>query len=238
MLSYQHAYHAGCLADVHKHSYLLAVLNRLRKDDTKIHYIETHAGRGLYNLTSKESLKTGEAKAGILTVLKNPSDSEKPLCELISKLDEGFYPGSPTIASLALRETDSIHLAEKHKQEAKALRQNMADFKQVQIANKDGYEFVAKLNVSRHQQKLVLIDPSFEIKEEYEQAADFIIQLHQKWPEAHIMLWYPKLKNNLHLQMIEKLTSALPQGKVEEHDWSSPEQTDRMYGTGLFLINL
>lgn len=238
MLSYQHAYHAGCLADVHKHSYLLAVLNRLLENKEKIHYIETHAGRGLYDLESEESHKTGEAEEGILKVFENPTDEQKPLCELLKNMDDGFYPGSPKIAAMTLRPTDSIHLAEMHKKEVKALRANMIEHKNAQIASKDGYDFVAKLNASRAHQKLVMIDPSFEMKDEYEVVVEFITYMHEKWPEAHIMLWYPKLKSKLYVEMVEKLMSAIPSAKVEEQDFADPETTERMHGTGLFMVNL
>ena len=61
MLSYQHSYHAGNLADIHKHAALAWVLSYLLKKPKPLSYIESHAGRGLYDLTSRESVKTGEA---------------------------------------------------------------------------------------------------------------------------------------------------------------------------------
>ncbi len=65
MLSYQHHFHAGNLADVHKHATLAWVLDYLTQKDKPLTYIETHAGRGLYDLGADEALKTGEAQAGI-----------------------------------------------------------------------------------------------------------------------------------------------------------------------------
>lgn len=238
MLSYQHSYHAGCLADVHKHSLLLAVLCSLKNNPAKIHYIETHAGRGFYDLASKDALKTKEAEEGILSTLKNPKGLEVELCDFIKKLPEKSYPGSPFIAASTLRETDFVHLCEKHKGEAKHLRQNMADFKRIQIAQKDGYDFVRKLNLSRHDQKLIFIDPSYEVKEEYIEVIHFIKDMHQRWPEAAIMLWYPKLQQDLHAKMIKELQQVFPASYTEEQEWSSAENTTRMYGTGLWFLNI
>ena len=65
MLSYQHLYHAGNLADVHKHALLAWMLDYLTRKDKPLSYLETHAGRGLYDLEAPEARKTGEALQGI-----------------------------------------------------------------------------------------------------------------------------------------------------------------------------
>ncbi len=64
MLSYQHGYHAGNLADVHKHAMLAVALDYMIRKDKPLSYIETHAGRGVYDLGSDQALKTGEAHGG------------------------------------------------------------------------------------------------------------------------------------------------------------------------------
>jgi len=65
MLSYQHIYHAGNLADVQKHAILAWILAYLQRKDKPISYIETHSGRAVYDLTAAEAIKTGEAALGI-----------------------------------------------------------------------------------------------------------------------------------------------------------------------------
>ena len=59
MLSYQHAYHAGSPADLHKHVALAELLRLLTRKSRPISYLESHAGRAVYDLTSPEALKTG-----------------------------------------------------------------------------------------------------------------------------------------------------------------------------------
>ena len=68
MLSYQHIYHAGNLADVHKHGLLAWMLDYLTRKDKPLSYIETHAGRASYDLDADEARKTGEAAQGIRRV--------------------------------------------------------------------------------------------------------------------------------------------------------------------------
>ena len=56
MLSYQHSYHAGNFADVHKHLALIILLRRLQQKDAPLCYVDSHAGRGTYDLTGTEAL--------------------------------------------------------------------------------------------------------------------------------------------------------------------------------------
>ena len=110
MLSYQHIYHAGNLADVQKHALLAFMLDYMTRKDKPLSYIETHAGRGLYDLGSDEALKTGEARAGIdLAEGWFPADHPyiQRLAECRAMFGPRTYPGSPLIAALGLRETDS-----------------------------------------------------------------------------------------------------------------------------------
>ncbi|MEL6960479.1 MAG: 23S rRNA (adenine(2030)-N(6))-methyltransferase RlmJ, partial [Pseudomonadota bacterium] len=114
MLSYQHLYHAGNLADVHKHSALAWMLNYLTRKDKPLSYLETHAGRGLYDLASDEASKTGEAAAGIGAL--GDRFSNHPYGAVIAAVRAGngasAYPGSPLIAAHLLRSDDQMHLAE------------------------------------------------------------------------------------------------------------------------------
>ncbi|OZA07309.1 MAG: 23S rRNA (adenine(2030)-N(6))-methyltransferase RlmJ, partial [Rhodobacterales bacterium 17-64-5] len=120
MLSYQHLYHAGNLADVHKHSALAWMLDYLTRKDKPLSYIETHAGRGVYDLSAPEAVKTGEAAAGI-ALAESVFPPDHPYRQRLDEARAGYgpqaYPGSPLIAALGLREGDTLHLAELHRQE-------------------------------------------------------------------------------------------------------------------------
>jgi len=169
MLSYQHIYHAGNLADVQKHALLAWMLEYLTQKDKPLSYIETHAGRGLYDLGSDEALKTGEARAGI-DLAEGWFPADHPYIQRLTECRAMFgpraYPGSPMIAALGLRETDTIHLAELHPQENAALKANLGDFG-ANIQKRDGFEMALALTPPTPRRGLLLIDPSYEVKDDY-----------------------------------------------------------------------
>lgn len=241
MLSYQHAYHAGSLADVHKHSLLCAMLDYMLQKDKPFSYVETHAGRGLYDLSAPEAEKTGEAKAGILRLLaeeKIPNDHpyRSVLARIQQQYGKNFYPGSPMIAATMLRACDRIHLAEKHPQEISALRCNLS-FSKAHIYAEDGYQKASALLPPTPRRGMLLVDPSYEIKGEYKAVVDFIAGIHRKWPAGVIALWYPILSSKLHAPMIEALEKlSLPKPLRHEVLFVSSHSAHRLQGSGMFII--
>lgn len=241
MLSYQHAYHAGNRADVHKHAMLAALLVALTQKDRGITYIETHAGRGLYDLASPESHKTGEAKDGIISLINTPFlPEDHPYMQTLHAIRKthgaSAYPGSPAIAQHLLRPQDTLHLFELHPQEHLHLKQTITG-KNVHIHHADGYTGTLAKVPTQLTRGLVLIDPSFEIKSEYESVVEFIIQLHAAWPQTVIALWYPMLKARLHEAMVESLLSKDWPSHHDEHTFADPQVVRGLYGSGMVLIN-
>ena len=241
MLSYQHSYHAGCLADVHKHAALALMLAQLVEKDKPLTYIETHAGRGLYNLHSKEAEKTQEAEHGILPLLaakKFPPNHPylQALQATQKRHGKNAYAGSPLIAQHFLRRDDRLFLMDLHPQEYAALVQNTRA-PNTKCRQKDGYAEALAISPPQIRRGFVLIDPSYEIKSEYEQAALAILQLHKKWNVATILLWYPILEDARHEKMCEILVEAnLP--KFWQQEILFPENSFyRARGTGLICIN-
>lgn len=236
MLSYQHIYHAGCLADVHKHLALSAILQQMVQKDKPLYYMETHAGRGIYNLNSPESLKTGEAKQGILSLM-NKLPKGHPYTEIVKKSPKDVYYGSPGFAQQILRKDDRIFLCELHPQEFAALKDNFANLRNVFVYNEDGYQKVLAMSPPAVRRGVVLIDPSYEVKDEYLQAAEFVKKLHKKWGETVIILWYPILKSGLHQEMCEVLRNAgLPKFWQQEVGFTPNE--NNTIGSGLMVCNL
>ena len=230
MLSYQHIYHAGNLADVHKHMALSVVLERLMTANKPLTYIETHAGRGLYDLSSKEAQKTKEAELGIKSLMpKMPKTHAFAKVQDATKKKYGknFYAGSPYIARSILAKSQ-LHLFELHPQEFVALSQNISG---VNLHNKNGYDGTLKLCPPKERRGLVLIDPSYEIKTEYEDATKFVFDLHKKWKEAVILLWYPILDAGHHAPMVESLEGCWMQEIMFK-------DTARIRGSGLIGVNL
>ncbi|WPZ35893.1 23S rRNA (adenine(2030)-N(6))-methyltransferase RlmJ [Thalassobaculum sp. OXR-137] len=242
MLSYQHGYHAGCLADVHKHAALAALCLRLREKPKPLSYLESHAGRAVYDLASPEAEKTGEAKAGILRLIAEGAvPPDHPLATAIRLTEQaygtGFYPGSPMIAAQLLGPEDVLHLMELHPQEHAALKRAMRG-RNVHIHRRDGYEGLLALSPPTPRRGLVLIDPSYEVKTEYLQVADVTVALHRKWPQATVMIWYPILAAGLHEPMAARLLAAdLPAVLRREVRFHTAADTPGMRGSGLILVN-
>lgn len=243
MLSYQHGYHAGCLADVHKHGALAALCAHLAAKPKPLSYLESHAGRAVYDLASPEAEKTGEAKAGILRLIAEGAiPADQPLAKAIAMTErafgDGFYPGSPLIAAFLLRPDDVLHLMEMHPEEHRALKRAMKGHDNAHVHRRDGYEGVLALSPPTPRRGLVLIDPSYEIKAEYLRVADFVIALHAKWPQATIMVWYPILVAGLHEAMVERLLAAgLPDLVRREVRFRLDPGAPGMRGSGLLVVN-
>ena len=239
MLSYQHLYHAGNLADVHKHALLAWILNYLTEKDKPLSYVETHAGRGLYDLSAEEALKTGEAAAGIaLAEGWFPPDHpyRQRLDETRAAHGPHAYPGSPLIAALGLRETDTIHLAELHPGEVQHLRAAAAPWG-AHVYQRDGFGMALALTPPTPRRGLMLIDPSYEVKADYDAIPKAVAAIHRKWNVGIVMLWYPVLTGQPHAAMLKTLTLAFPDAARSEVRFPPARDGHRMEGSGLFVIN-
>ena len=239
MLSYQHHYHAGNLADVHKHALLAWVLNYLTEKDKPLSYIETHAGRGLYDLSTEEALKTGEAAAGIaLAEGWFPPDHpyRQRLLETRAAHGPAAYPGSPLIAALGLRETATLHLAELHPGEVQHLRAAAGPWG-AHVYQRDGFETALALTPPTPRRGLMLIDPSYEVKADYDEVPKAVAAIHRKWNVGILMLWYPVLTSHPHANMLKTLALAFPDALRTEVRFPPARDGHRMEGSGLFVIN-
>ncbi len=239
MLSYQHIYHAGNLADVHKHAVLSWMLSYLTAKDKPLTYLETHAGRGLYQLDAPEALKTGEAAEGISKVA-DWFAPDHPYARILARTralhGPNAYPGSPLVAALSLRETDRLHLAELHPQEYAALSNTMSPYP-ARVVQRDGAEMALALCPPDPKRGLLLIDPSYEIKDDYKTIPSLVRRLHRKWGVGVIVLWYPILADTPHRPMLRLLTEMLPEAVRHEVAFPPARPGHRMTGSGLFILN-
>ena len=240
MLSYQHSYHAGNLADVHKHALLAAMLAYMTGKDTPLSYIETHAGRGLYGLDAPEALKTGEAAAGIDRIGGRFAPGH-PYAKVLSRVRARFgravYPGSPLVAALSLRPGDRIELAELHPAEFAALADLMADYG-ARCRQQDGPQMALALTPPEPRRGLMLIDPSYEVKADYAALPGLVGKIHAKWNVGVIAVWYPILTRNAHLAMLDDLQSrGLPGVLRHEIRFACVRPGHKLVGSGMFIVN-
>jgi 23S rRNA (adenine2030-N6)-methyltransferase len=239
MLSYQHGYHAGNLADVQKHALLAWALSELTRKDKPLSYLETHAGRGLYDLSAPEALKTGEAAAGIARVESWFPDNDpyiRVLHETRRLHGPRAYPGSPLVAALSLRPQDRITLAELHPREGEALERNLAPF-DVRIERRDGAAMALSRMPPDPRRGLLLVDPSWEVKSDYETIPDLLEKLARRWNVGVLMLWYPLLPDARHAPMLRRLEAAFPEALRHEVRFAPVRPGHGMEGSGLFTVN-
>ena len=237
MLSYQHIYHAGNLADVHKHALLAWMLAYLIRKDKPVSYIETHAGRALYDLKADEALKTGEAEMGINRVRHWFADDHPYQLSLRSTAEidgENAYPGSPMIATQRLRDTDTITLAELHPGEHTALELTLPS---AICRRTDGFAMAHSMLPPTPRRGLMLIDPSFEIKDDYDTIPTHIRKYTRAWNVGIIVLWYPILTASAHGSMLKTLQSDHPTALRHEVRFPPARRGHGMIGSGLFVIN-
>ena len=193
-MNYRHAFHAGNAADVLKHTVLVGLLQALKAKPAPFCYVETHAGRGRYDLDGAQARKTAEAAGGIGRL--RGAVGLPPLLLDYLKLagadGAGIYPGSPLLASRLLRHADSAQLCELHADEAAALRRLLRGDRRLHVHQRDGYAALKALLPPREKRGLVLVDPPFEAQEAefrlIEAALDTALQ---RWPTGIYAVWYP-----------------------------------------------
>lgn len=236
MLSYQHIYHAGNLADVHKHSLLAWMLDYLTRKDKPVSYLETHAGRARYDLSADEAVKTGEAARGIGRA-KAWFDGDHPYMRCLRQTTESFgetaYPGSPLIATQTLRDTDTITLAELHPTEHLNLELALPTAK---CWRTDGFSMAHSMCPPTPRRGLMLIDPSFEIKDDYATIPGHIKKYARAWNVGIIVLWYPILTSAAHHSMLKTLENDHPDALRHEVRFPPARPGHGMIGSGLFVI--
>ena len=241
-MNYRHAYHAGNFADVVKHVALVAILQHLRKKDTAFAVIDTHAGRGLYDLRSTEAVRTGESSRGIgrLGKLRNAPPALAAYLELVRATEPDCYPGSPLIVSRLLRSQDRLVAIEKQVDEAAALESALAPFLRARVVRGDGYGLLAGLLPPPEKRGLVLIDPPFESQGEFRDAARALARAHLRFATGLYLLWFPgKSANEADLLCGELLTGGIRKMVRLDIDVSPGRdaQDGALTSAGLLVVN-
>lgn len=237
MLSYQHSFHAGCYADVIKHFCLCQILAYMTQKDKPMLYLDTHAGRGSYDLTSPDAQKTGEAKDGIIKLLAHRNELPSifaPYLETIGK-NTGYYPGSPLIALKLLRPIDRIYACELHPREFSILNTIRSKNAKFHAAAIDGIAALNALLPPPEKRALVFIDPSYEVKSEYQSIPKALLNAYKKFPQAVFVLWYPIVDQEYHYQMLKQF-KRLESDKTLRVEFFTNDDRG-MNGTGLWFIN-
>jgi 23S rRNA (adenine2030-N6)-methyltransferase len=244
VLSYQHAYHAGSAADCHKHLALVMLLGKLQEKATPLCYFDSHAGRGLYDLESAEAKKTNDAAGGILrlAVADDPPEPVRAYLDLVrahnGPAELRYYPGSAVLAQQLLRDDDRAILFELHPQELQALKLAIGRDHRVGVHERDSQEGLPALLPPRApiRRGLVLIDPSYEVKDEYESSVRLLGLALERFGTGVYLLWYPLLAEERHLRLLRLLEElAPPKTLISEYRFG--EKLVGLQGSGLAVVN-
>ena len=246
MLSYRHAFHAGNHADVLKHLVLIQLTRYLCQKEKPFWYIDTHSGAGAYALDSGYAAKLAEYKDGVGR-LWGRTDLPKPLADyvdLVRRLNSDrrllVYPGSPHFALWTMRDQDRLRLFELHSKDARLLQENFKDAgTQVIVDPTDGFAGLKALLPPAPRRSLVLIDPSYEEKQDYDRVFKALKEALSRFPGGTYMLWYPQL-TRLDAHELPGRLKNLP-AKSWLHVTLRVKEPAKdgfgMHGSGLFVLN-
>lgn len=217
MLSYRHSFHAGNHADVVKHIVLSLIIDSLKQKEKPFLYLDTHAGAGRYLLTEQHAQKTGEYLQGIDRLWQQKAYAPallQPYLSVIKHYNDSatlkYYPGSPLIAKQLLRREDKLHLTELHSSDYPLLKKEFTHDQRATVLQANGYQQLKAKLPPLTRRGLILIDPPYEIKEDYQQVVDGIKEGHKRFATGSFALWYPVVQR----QQIKKMIQALKETEI------------------------
>lgn len=244
MLSYRHAFHAGNHADVLKHFIEVQLLRYLAQKDKPFWYIDTHAGAGCYSLDSGYATQNAEYESGIAR-LWNRDDMPAALADYVALVKSinpdsqmKLYPGSPLVAQELLRDGDKMRLFELHPSDSELLQQNFAGSGAL-MQTADGFGALKALLPPPPRRALVLIDPPYEDKQDYQRVVSALGEGLKRFASGVYAVWYPQLQRSDARQLPEQLK------KLPVKSWlhvalsvqGPSEDGFGMHGSGMFILN-
>ena len=245
MLSYRHSFHAGNHADVLKHIVLMLIIESLQQKEKGFYYLDTHAGAGLYRLFSQEAEKTAEYAEGIGRLWQRddlPTEVDRYV-KLIRKLNYGgkelrYYAGSPLLAANLLRPQDRALMMELHPSDFPLLRNNFKAFDNVTVKIGDGFQQVKATLPPKERRGLVLIDPPYELKEDYDLVVKSIEEGYKRFATGVYAIWYPVVLRQQTKRMIKGLDATGIRKILQIELAVRPDSDQRgMTASGMIVIN-
>jgi len=243
-MNYRHAFHVGNHADVLKHMALLLCLDALKKKPAPFAVLDTHAGRGLYDLAGDEATRSPEWEDGVAKLWNWPAPPA-PVARYLDAVRafnaDGVlrtYPGSPALITPALREGDALIACELHPQEHASLKRALPRVGGVQVHARDGWEALSALLPPPQRRGLVLIDPPYEAPDELTRAARALGPALKRFGHGAYLWWRP-LKSESALNAADAEARAQGARETLRADlWvDAPQPEGKLSGSSLFFIN-
>jgi len=251
-MNYRHAFHAGGFADVVKHIVLVRILTHLHDKPAAFRVIDSHAGAGVYDLTGEEARRGDEWLTGIARIMQARfSETTAPLLKPYLDIIRAFnpqrdlqtYPGSPLIARALLRPQDRLVACEIEPEARKRLVAALRRDRQGRVVDLDGWVALPAFVPPKERRGLVLIDPPFEQKDEFERLASGFVQAFAKWPTGSYLLWYPakgrRAADGLAKHVAAAVATASSPGTCLRLEFSVAPQLagGQLTSAGLLIVN-
>jgi 23S rRNA (adenine2030-N6)-methyltransferase len=243
-MNYRHVYHAGNFADVFKHIVLVALTQSFLRKESAFCYIDTHAGIGLYNLTSDAAQKNKEYETGIVKLLaaENPPELIRDYLNCVKEFNPSktleFYPGSPLIVETFLRRQDRMILSELQTEDHLALKNLFHIDKRVAVHHQDAYQNLRAFIPPKEKRGLVLIDPPYEKPEEIMKLPKYIADSVKRWETGIFAIWYPIKHREAASRLRQEIQTKLNRPYLITELSIYPETTStHLNGSGMFIVN-
>ena len=249
-MNYQHAFHAGNFADVHKHAALARILTYLRLKPAAFRVIDSHAGAGRYDLFGPEPTRSGEWQDGIKRIWDALAGEGRaavrallaPYLDAVAALNPAgtlrTYPGSPLIAQNLLRPQDRLIACELEPRSAASLKAALGADRRVKVLSIDGWTALGAYIPPKERRGLVLVDPPFEDAADFMRLSGAVAVAHRKWPTGIAMLWYPIKERDAPDALARRLRKlAVPRLLRCEITVGPPRAGAGLVGSGLIVVN-
>lgn len=249
-MNYRHVYHAGNFADVVKHAALALCLDHLKKKEAPFRVVDVHGGIGRYDLAGVEAGRTLEYADGIGRLMgvdaapipEGASEALAPYLDIVRTLNEdgrlALYPGSPEIAARMLRAHDRLVVNELHPEDHASLAANYAGDRRVKAMALDAWTALKALLPPPERRGLVLVDPPFEQRGEFEKMAQGLAEAARRFATGTFLLWYP-IKDPASVDAFYRAIAPLALEKTLRAELlvRAPVDPAKLNGCGLFVVN-
>ncbi len=242
-MNYSHSYHAGNFADVFKHAILVSLIEALQRKESGFCYIDTHAGAGLYDLSSDTAQKSKEYKSGISLLLdQSCHDNIMTYVNCVKKANPEselrYYPGSPYIAHSLLRAQDRMVLSELHPSVYQTIKERFAHDKRVSTHRLDAYQSLKAFLPPKERRGLILIDPPYEQQNEFSHLINTLPLALKRFATGVYAIWYPIKDRPPIERFYQELKKLIEQPMLIAELCIYPESSaQHLNGCGMLIIN-
>jgi 23S rRNA (adenine2030-N6)-methyltransferase len=256
-MNYQHAFHAGNFADVHKHVVLTRILDYLRQKEAAFRVIDTHAGCGRYDLRGPEAERAQEWHGGIGRIfdqLRANTDQQEaaqknsaqallaPYLDAVAAINPGgglrFYPGSPLLALALMRRQDRLIACELELRAAASLKAELQGEPRAKVLAIDGWMALNANVPPKERRGVVLVDPPYEEGNDFSRLSADLAEAYRKWPTGIYLLWYPIKERDAPDALARRLRKlAVPKILRCEIMLGQPRADAGLVGSGLIVVN-